>query len=445
MPTADKITLASGVDVPVMAPGVEDAGKIWKVGATGEIELKTLTEAGIADAGFFTPGTGTPEDGDIFIRESGKLEPKTPDEANLLTKNSAQTIVGVKTFDASAIPILSADPTENSHAVRKSYADGLVSSGKIGGDVSGNLSNLTVNTVFGGSSLSSVIGSQAPGGDCSGSISTMTVGRIKGAELGNVTPTNGTVLSGNGTQWDSKTPNNAGLMDLSTDQTIGGEKTFANDVLASYIGVARMGYKAYHQIYDFDEPAAALSSTTIAKALFTGGGTNGTQAIIAGVGGIMELDSSATGSSTSTLIQSNASVINRTKAPDLLVRAKTNALTNRKILFGLYKDASNYVMFEFDTDNGITPENWKIVSNNAGAGEVETDTGITAVSATYSEFVIEVAADGSIEAFIDEVKCNAHSGTLADDAFALYAYINNKDQAQSNKLDIDCFIVEQER
>lgn len=159
----------------------------------------------------------------------------------------------------------------------------------------------------------------------------------------------------------------------------------------------------------------------------------------------MELDTGATGSQSSTLALSNATMIKTAKVPELYMRAKTDALTNRKITFGLYKDANNYVMFEFDTDNGTTPENYKIVSNNAGAGEVETDTGIAAVGAVYSEFVLEVAADGSIVASIDGVDCASHAGTLADDVFAIYASIDNKAVAQSNKLDIDAFILEQLR
>src|SRR3990167_8462764 len=52
---------------------------------------------------------------------------------------------------------------------------------------------------------------------------------------------------------------------------------------------------------DFMEAVAALAATTISSVHWTGGGTNGTQAIVAGVGGWMELDTTATGSRTSTL------------------------------------------------------------------------------------------------------------------------------------------------
>ena len=441
----DKIKLASGTEVPSNNPGAEDAGKLYMVGTSGALELKTPAEAGLAETSFFTPGDGTPANGDILIRESGKMEPKTPDEANLLTKNTAQTIVGVKTFDASAIPLIGGDPSENNHAVRKSYADGLVDSGGSGGDVSGPLSNLQIDTVFGGQSLSSVIDAHSPGGDISGSIATATVGKIKGVDLGSVTATNGYVLGANGTQWDSKSPNDAGLVDTSSNQTIAGEKNFTDDVDMSHASIGRMEYTKLRLVYDFDEPAAALASTFIAKAKFAGGGTSGTQAIIEGVGGIMELDTGSTGSQSSTLTQRNASIIKTSKEPELHVLAKTDALTNRKVTFGLYKDANNYVMFEFDTDNGTTPENWKIVSNNAGVGEVETDTGIAAVGDTYLDFVIEVDASGNISASIGGVDCAAHSGTIADDVFAMYALINNKAVAQSNKILIDYFILEQNR
>jgi len=295
------------------------------------------------------------------------------------------------------------------------------------------------------------LGSLAVGGDLSGTAANAIVAKINGVALGTTTATNGNVLFANGTSWGTATPDTAGLVAKSGNQTIAGEKTFSDDCAFSadvdiaYADITRLEYKGFRQVYDFDEGANALASTVIAKALFTGGGTSGTQAIIAGVGGVMQLDTGATGSQSSTLALTNASMIKTSQKPVFSALVKTDALTHRKILVGLYKDANNYVMFEFDTDNVSDAGNWKLVSNNAGAGEVETDTGVAAAAA-YTELSIELAADGSIEAEIDGTDvAAAHAGDAADDVYTLYAYIDNKAEAQSNKLDIDYFIIEQER
>lgn len=214
----DKIKLASGAEVPLNNPGTEDAGKLLMVGVDGEYDLLTPSAAGLAETDFFTPGDGTPANGDILLRASGKWEPKTLDEANVMSMNTGQTIVGVKAFDASALPTLGANPSESTQAVRKAYADSLVASS--GGDVSGALSNLTVNTLSGGSSFSSIIQAEAPGGDCSGTISAMSVDKLKGVALGTTTATNGNVLQADGTDWESVSLATAGICPLALKTTL---------------------------------------------------------------------------------------------------------------------------------------------------------------------------------------------------------------------------------
>lgn len=214
----DKIKLASGAEVPVNNPGTEDAGKILMVDSNGELDLLTPAAAGLAETDFFTPGDGTPANGDILLRASGKWEPKTLDEANVMSMNTSQTIVGVKAFDASALPTLGANPSESTQAARKAYADSLVASS--GGDVSGALSNLTVNTLSGGSSFSSIIQAEAPGGDCSGTISAMSVDKLKGVALGTTTATNGHVLRADGNDWESVSLATAGICPLALKTTL---------------------------------------------------------------------------------------------------------------------------------------------------------------------------------------------------------------------------------
>ena len=139
---------------------------------------------------------GDEVNGKVPFGVSGEWDAKTPDEAGLVAKAGAQTITGVKTFAADALPLLLADGSDANHPVRKSQLE-------INGDISGTLGNVVVNTVFGGQSLASVIDAHAPGGDVSGSIATVSVDKLKGVSMGTVAATRRLVLAGNGTAIES--------------------------------------------------------------------------------------------------------------------------------------------------------------------------------------------------------------------------------------------------
>ena len=66
-------------------------------------------------------------------------------------------------------------------------------------------------------------------GDVTGDSDENTVAKINGVALGTTTATSGNVLTANGTNWATATPDGAGLVDKASAQTITGAKTFGTD------------------------------------------------------------------------------------------------------------------------------------------------------------------------------------------------------------------------
>lgn len=66
-------------------------------------------------------------------------------------------------------------------------------------------------------------------GDVTGDSDANTVAKINGVALGTTTATSGNVLTANGTNWATATPDAAGLVDKTSAQTITGAKTFGTD------------------------------------------------------------------------------------------------------------------------------------------------------------------------------------------------------------------------
>ena len=91
---------------------------------------------------------------------------------------------------------------------------------------------------------------------------------------------------------------------------------------------------------DFMEAAAALASTVYSKAHWTGGGTLGTQAVIAGINGIMQLDTTATGSRSSTLTLTSAN-LDTLYAPKVEFCVNVSSITNSNVKVGLYASAND--------------------------------------------------------------------------------------------------------
>lgn len=283
------------------------------------------------------------------------------------------------------------------------------------------------------------------GGDLSGTTGTATVAKINGVALGTTTATNGNVLVANGTTWGTSTVDGAGIIAKTGAQTGAGVKTWSDKaIFSSYITNTRTESSQMAYYDDFMEGANALASTLVAKGYWTGGGTSGTQSVIAGVNGILELDTTATGSRTSTLVFTNANFDND-NVWIFESKVKTDLLTNRKVNVGMYEDTGDYIMFDFNTATDAA--NIYLLTDIGDAGEVSSDTTIDLVANTYITFRIEAFADDTFKVYINGTEVLASHGThtIADAVFKPYFYIDNKDQAQSNKLDIDYVKIWQNR
>ena len=195
---------------------------------------------------------------------------------------------------------------------------------------------------------------------------------------------------------------------------------------------------------DFLEQAQALASTTVSNAHLVGSGTNGTQAVTASTGGVLRLDTSNVGSSTS-VVAFREAVFDTLKAPVLEFRIKTDDITNTEIKAGFRVDANDYVYFNFNT--ATSAANIYLATNNNGAGEIATDTGIDLTASTYLKFKIAIAGNAALAVFIDDVQvATAHTGGIRSLAtFVPYFYVDNKAAAESKKMDIDYIRVLQQR
>lgn len=186
----------------------------------------------------------------------------------------------------------------------------------------------------------------------------------------------------------------------------------------------------------FVEAPAALASTIYSKAHWTGGGTNGTQSIVAG--GLMQLSTGALASSTSTLDFTNAAFPNSLQ-PSMEIRLTTDALTNRKIEFGFYASANDYLLFRFDTGSSLDTSNFIIASKNNGGAEVAMSTLIPPVAGTYNKFRIDIFSDSTFRLYVDNKLIINFTGTIQSGLTTLkpHFYIDNKAVAQNNNLNID--------
>lgn len=197
----------------------------------------------------------------------------------------------------------------------------------------------------------------------------------------------------------------------------------------------------YQNFIDFDEGANAWAATTFAKALYTltTDGANGSGAVVAGIGGWAELDTSALANSWAAITFTNANFdTNQTIDIEWKVKFVGTVNANPGIKMGIYDGIGNdFLYFEFD--GSVDVLNIYLSSNNTGAGVVQTDTTIDLVNGTWHTFRLKVAADETFTAYIDgTVVAAAHAGTIRQlTTFKPYFYIDNSAAAEQGKLDID--------
>jgi hypothetical protein len=230
-----------------------------------------------------------------------------------------------------------------------------------------------------------------------------------------------------------------GLKSYKKNDPIGGKQYTHDNMHTSEIEVERMQWTD-----DFLEGANALASTTISNVYWTGAGTNGTQAIIAGVNGIMQLDTSATGSSTSTLTftTTDFDVANN---PSMEVRIAVSAITNSKFELGFYATANDYLLFRFDS--AVSATTLYVASNKNGAGEVATAIGVTVGADTYLKLRIDTYSDATYKLYVNNVEVEGLSTNVIRSlaTFKPYFYIDNKTASASKKMNIDYVKLSQDR
>lgn len=249
------------------------------------------------------------------------------------------------------------------------------------------------------------------------------------------------LYSSDGTGTDDHTF--AGTVTFGDDVAFNNAATFTGDVTADIVTASvfdqtRVGYK-----HDFDEKAAALASTSM-NYYYTGGGTSGTQAIVASEGGVIQLSTTSTGSRSSTLTYAGSIVADNDKEWEFKTRFKLNNITNTKVDIGMYVDANDEILFRFDT--AVNTANLYLVTENNNGGEVVEDTTVDVVVDTWIEVAIEAAADDSFEVYVNGTQVLAtHTGTIRDVAFKPYAYVDNKTAAEEKILSIDYISFNQNR
>jgi hypothetical protein len=199
----------------------------------------------------------------------------------------------------------------------------------------------------------------------------------------------------------------------------------------------------YNRVFEFDEGANLLAASSM-NYYFTGGGTAGTQSIITDENGTMELDTTATGSRSSTLTYTSAN-FNTNNAPEMITALSVSNITNSKVEVGWYVDANDCLMFRFDT--AVDPANIYLVSENNNGGEVTTDTGVDLTAGTMFTFKIKINADETFAAYINGTQVAAgHIGTIQQLAtFKPWYYIDNKAAAEQKLMDIDYLYLNQAR
>jgi hypothetical protein len=230
------------------------------------------------------------------------------------------------------------------------------------------------------------------------------------------------------------------------------EQSGFNRIICDEIEIERCRF-----IDDFLEPANSLASTVISKAYWTGGGTSGTQAIVAAPNGIMRLDTTATGSRTSTLTFSAADY-DIASNPTFETRIALSNLTNCVYEWGMYVDANDYALFRFKSATSATQLLFATKKN--GGTEVVQTLYYAPTLAKYFKTRLEILSDATYKIVIGEVDTKIKSPLLYCEnndigrytgsirslaTFVPYFYVSNVAAAESKKLDIDYVLMTQDR
>lgn len=192
------------------------------------------------------------------------------------------------------------------------------------------------------------------------------------------------------------------------------------DNIGNILHVSNIGETRLHWAWNFIEAAAALASTNLSKLFWTGGGTNGTQAVVEATGGRCNLITN-TGNDDSSSILYPHDTFTTSKNPKIKARILLDVKTTAYVFVGMVDAAfadkgtmpSDYVGIEFDTD--VDADNLYMVSNDAGGGEVKLDTEEDLSAGTYYKILIDLSDTENPRFYInDKEVTGAFSGTIQD-------------------------------
>jgi len=195
-------------------------------------------------------------------------------------------------------------------------------------------------------------------------------------------------------------------------------------------------FPAYYHCSDFDEVATgglALASSVIAKAYWVGGGTDGTQIIVADSNGYNTYIKLST---TDTANRSSTITFNRKIAIDqrcVEFRVRISSKTNTTIRLGFYDGSANYAWFNFDTD--IDANN--IYAECYAGSLTRTDTTVDMNTTAWHTFRIIQYPGPYTYFFIDDILKATITTNTSTSGMKPYCYISNKAAAEEKILYVD--------
>lgn len=172
--------------------------------------------------------------------------------------------------------------------------------------------------------------------------------------------------------------------------------------------------------WEFLDNAAALASTDLSQFYWTGGGANGTQAVVEAGGGTCNLATDTANDDSSSILYAQDS-LNIDKNPRIEIRVQLGTITTAYLFIGIVDAAftdkgtmpSDYAGIEFDTD--VDAANLYMVTDDTGAGEVKLDTAVDLLAGTYIKVLIDLTDTENPEFYIDDIRVTgAFAGTVKD-------------------------------
>jgi len=229
---------------------------------------------------------------------------------------------------------------------------------------------------------------------------------------------------------------NASVIRINKGSAGGGSWSDAKESRVTNMGFLQ--FPAYYHYSEFDElvPAGggALSSSIIAKAYWTGGGTSGTQIFNDDSNGNyteLELSTTDTASRTSSIIF-NRSIGNAHRELEFRIQVASN--TNTRLTMGwTYNNEAEYIRFIFDT-----AKNASLIYAEVNDGtEVSESTGVSVATGSFHTFRIVQLSNTFVYFYIDDVLVKTISTHIPTRGMKPYFYIDNKAASELKRLYID--------